>query len=162
MIKDSTFFDSIDFSDLFDSIMDKETQRKQNKNHAKQNMHSNIYNPFSVYISHPYSDHVKENVKHAEILAGKLARQFPHIMFFNPLNAMRHLEIIKMDYDNCLKQCLYWLDKCDGIIMADGLIPGQNSTGCVIEHDQALSKWKHVWNSVQQFEADINQFMSVR
>jgi hypothetical protein len=102
----------------------------------------------SVYIAHPYSDNPALNVEHAEVLAANLSKQFPHIMFFNPLNAMKHLASAHFSYEDSLKQCLYWLDRCDGLLMANGW---RESKGCVAERRHALSQWMPVWDSVTAF-----------
>ena len=102
----------------------------------------------SVYISHPYSNDKAMNIEHAEILAATLSRRYPHIMFFNPLNAMRHLEISHIPYEDCIKQCIYWMMRCDIVILADNW---KQSVGCNIERNVALRYYIPVWPNVASF-----------
>ena len=52
-----------------------------------------------IYISHPYTGGERDNRKAAAAIAAGLARKYPHILFVNPLDAMRHLKAAKIPYD---------------------------------------------------------------
>ena len=81
-----------------------------------------------IYISHPYTGAEKENRKAAAAIVAELARKYPHILFVNPLDAMRHLKTAKIPYDAVLEQCKTLLGKCDGVIMAGNW---KDSNGCM-------------------------------
>ena len=87
----------------------------------------------TVYISHPYTGNEQENMEKALNIAKKLAKEYPDILFINPLHALEH-ESGVLDYDTCLNHCLRLLQICDGIIMAGDW---QDSRGCKAEKEFA-------------------------
>lgn len=101
-----------------------------------------------LYISHPYTGNEQQNLQLAEEVAAKLAKEFQHILFINPLNSMRHLKTAELEYDVVLAQCIELLDRCDGIIMAGNWV---QSRGCREEYNHAIAHNKLVFLSVDEF-----------
>lgn len=101
-----------------------------------------------IYISHPYSGEEKKNRNHAEEIAAKLASLYPHIVFVNPLNAMRHITKTKLTYGDTIALCIGLLAACDGIIMTGDW---QKSNGCKAERDFAVSRGMTVWDGEDNF-----------
>ena len=101
-----------------------------------------------IYISHPYSgEEVKNRSKSTEI-AAKLSDMYPHIVFVNPLNAMRHIKQTRLTYDDTLALCIGLLAVCDGIIMTG---EWKKSNGCNAERDFALGRGMTVWDGEEDF-----------
>ena len=79
------------------------------------------------YLSHPYTGDEEKNRAEAYFIASRLARKYPDVVFFNPLDAMQHTVTAGLGYDTVLKQCIEILRRCDGIIMAGDW---SESAGC--------------------------------
>ena len=101
-----------------------------------------------VYVSHPYSGEEVKNRSDSTKIVAKLADLYPHIVFVNPLNAMRHINQTKLTYDDTLALCIGLLAACDGIIMTGDW---QKSNGCKVERDFALSRGMAVWEGEDNF-----------
>lgn len=101
-----------------------------------------------IYLSHPYSGDVKKNRSNAEKIAAKLTTLHPHIVFVNPLNAMRHITKTHLTYDDTIALCIGLLAACDGIIMAG---EWKQSTGCNAERDFAVRRGMPVWDGEDSF-----------
>ncbi len=86
----------------------------------------------TIYISHPYSGDEDKNREETRRIASDLAKEFPNILFINPLDAMQHT--IELPYDVVLKQCIELLDRCDAILMTGDW---KTSKGCVVEYNWA-------------------------
>ena len=104
-----------------------------------------------IYISHPYTGAEKENRKAAAMIAAELAKKYPHILFVNPLDAMRHLKAARFSYDAVLKQCKMLLGKCDGVIMAGNW---KDSNGCMEEYLYAVHHRLTIWEGTEEFDAE--------
>lgn len=104
-----------------------------------------------IYISHPYTGMEVKNRKSAEEIARTLAVKFPHIIFVNPLNAMRHLRNTKIPYDAVLAQCKALLANCNGIIMAGDW---KDSKGCMAEFNFAKEMQIPIWENVREYYED--------
>ena len=105
-----------------------------------------------IYISHPYTGKEKQNRKAAEEIAMELSKKYSGIVFVNPLNAMQHLKDTDISYEIVLEQCKLLLSKCDGVIMAGDW---EKSKGCLAELTFAKVRKISVWNSVDEFCAEI-------
>lgn len=156
----------IDFSDLanlIDSLMEdalarhEKAEKKKTKEKEIQDAVNEAKKPLksiiptigtSIYISHPFSGNEKENMKKSEELAAELVKKFPCIAFFNPLSMFRYLDHTGLSYDDCMKHCMYWMFKCDGVLMAPGW---KKSTGCNAERREALRHWMPVWDDISVF-----------
>ncbi len=154
----------IDFSDLeqvLDEIIDKElerqakekqqrcsekTQTQQHKKKPKRDIVDKIN--LAVYIAHPFSGDEEENIKRSETLTAELVKSFPDITFLNPLSTFKYLKEANLSYYDCMKHCIFWLHRCDGVLMAPGW---EMSKGCQIEHKEAIRYWMPVWDSISQF-----------
>ena len=104
-----------------------------------------------IYISHPYTGQEVKNRSNAGKIAAELAKKAPHILFINPLDAMRHLKTAEAPYEDILEKCKALLTKCDGIIMAGDW---KNSYGCMAEYEHAKSLRMTIWESIDEFEQD--------
>ena len=104
-----------------------------------------------IYISHPYSGDEVKNRKNATAIAAKLATLYPHIVFINPLNVMRHIPSTNLTYDDTIALCLGLLAKCDGIIMTG---EWQKSNGCITEHNFAVKRNIPMWYGEDNFFDD--------
>lgn len=101
-----------------------------------------------IYISHPYSGDERKNRTDAEKIAAGLQKRYPHIVFVNPLNAMRHIKKTKLTYDDTLALCIGLLAACDGIIMTGSW---KDSKGCNMERSFAISREMPVWDDESSF-----------
>lgn len=101
-----------------------------------------------IYISHPYTGNEEQNEEEAMQISAHLAKLYPEILFINPLSAMQHTAVAKLDYESILKQCLTLLSKCDGMIMTGNW---ENSRGCMAEFQYAKENKIRLWNSVDDF-----------
>ena len=104
-----------------------------------------------IYISHPYTGREIPNRADAEHIAADLAKRFPGVAFFNPLNAMRHLKNTKLPYETILAQCVALMEKCDGVIMTGDW---KKSYGCGKEREYAKAQNMIVWDSPAEFSED--------
>ena len=104
-----------------------------------------------IYISHPYSGQEVKNRSNAGKIAAELTKKAPHILFINPLDAMRHLKTADASYEDILEKCKALMEKCDGIIMAGDW---KNSYGCMAEYEHAQEQNMTVWESIDEFEQD--------
>lgn len=101
-----------------------------------------------IYISHPYTGNEEYNVRESEVIATQLAKRFPSTVFINPLTALNHTGYAKLEYEVILKQCLYLLGLCDGIIMTGDW---KKSPGCGVERYFAQTHNILIWDSVDEF-----------
>ena len=104
-----------------------------------------------IYISHPYTGAEKENRKAAAAIAAEFSKKYPHILFVNPLDAMRHLKVARFPYDAVLKQCKMLLGKCDGVIMVGNW---KNSNGCMEEYLYAVHHRLTIWEGTEDFDSE--------
>lgn len=101
-----------------------------------------------IYLSHPYTGDETENRRDAQKIAAALAKKYPGILFVNPLDAMRHLKVARLLYEDVMEQCKALLDKCDGLIMTGDW---RFSTGCMEEYLYARQHHIVVWESPEEF-----------
>lgn len=66
-----------------------------------------------IYISHPFTGAEKQNRQQARWLATKFAKQYPGVIFINPLEMFKHAEAAKLSYDEILNQAKYIVLGCD-------------------------------------------------
>lgn len=87
-----------------------------------------------IYISHPFTGAEKQNRQQARWFAIKLAKQYPDVIFINPLEMFKHAEAAKLSYDEILNQTKYIVLGCDAIYMAGAW---EKSRGCNAELETA-------------------------
>ena len=87
-----------------------------------------------IYLAHPFTGDEEKNRQDARKTAAELVSRYPEDCFINPLDAMQHEEMAKIDYRITLEHTMTILSKCDSIIM---LGDWQKSTGCRCEYMMA-------------------------
>ena len=92
-----------------------------------------------IYLAHPYTGDEEKNRQDARETAAELVSRYPEDCFINPLDAMQHEEMAKIDYRITLEHTITILSKCEGIIL---LGEWQDSFGCRCEH--AVAKLLHL------------------
>ncbi len=154
-IDDNVIINFDDLASVLDALIDEELEKQNARKTIK--TESKSFTPakslidhigLSIYISHPYTGEPELNLQKASTLASELQKKFPDIAFFNPLGAFHHFEIAKVSYEDCLKHCMYWLHKCDGVLMAP---QWEKSKGCRAERQEALKNWMPVWDNLTMF-----------
>lgn len=118
-----------------------------------------------IYLSHPFTGNENYNRVSVNIIAANLAEMYPNIVFFNPLDAMRHEETANLNYSVTLCHTLIILSKCDGIVMLDDW---KNSRGCMCEYHFAIKNHIRVYHNLDMFmalnpaptKADKNAFLA--
>ena len=101
-----------------------------------------------IYISHPYTGDEVQNKNKARLTAAVLAKEYPEIVFLNPLDAMHHAVTANLDYDTIIRQTIEILRRCNSIIMAGSW---RESRGCMLEFKTAQETGMRIYDGIEDF-----------
>ena len=106
----------------------------------------------AIYISHSYTGDEKKNRKKARKIAKRLSLEYPHIVFYNPLDAMRHTVTAGLGYEETLAQCVELLRRCNSVILLDGW---RESVGCRKEYRTARDIGMRIYDGIEEFRQGV-------
>lgn len=87
-----------------------------------------------VYVSHPYSNDEKKNVKTARKYCQKLMELHPDWVIFNPLDNFKFAQGTGCTYDDFMRWDMEILKRCDIVVFCG---KWQKSKGCSAEYKVA-------------------------
>jgi hypothetical protein len=101
-----------------------------------------------VYVSNPYSGAECLNTMCARHMVASLAAIFPHIYFYNPIDAMKAQGKAELSYESIMAQCKEVIKRSDAVILGTDW---ETSTGCRKEKEWAEEFGKPIYVSAYEF-----------
>lgn len=102
----------------------------------------------TIYISHPYTGDEAMNRDKAHLIAARLAKEYPELVFLNPLDAMCHAVTAGLGYGTVLRQTVELLRRCNSVIMTGNW---RESRGCMAEYLAAQDIGMRIYDGLEDF-----------